>query len=235
MVSYNVKAIKGKQKLFILLAVLTAVVALLIFLFPQVIIVAITKNKFSRDKTPYAYIIPVDRKLSTSISNIKKISENDCIDFKFSAPWELVERHVDEKSAIFFKFSKKKGIIVYLDNEEDKNLRESTELGKESLPTFENYTNVLNVSPDQITIFIPYEKAKEKAARLIEKAIYATYGEKIYKFKTKNIRGFQFGDPNNENPVFVHFFDEKDRIFKMRFYSATQDEIDFILSSIEIL
>ena len=66
------------------------------------------------------------------------------------------------------------------------------------------------------------------------KGLYSVYGNVIYKFNLDNVRGFQFGNPQTTKNIYVHLFNEKDQVFRLHFIAATQAEIDFILSSIEI-
>jgi hypothetical protein len=99
--------------------------------------------------------------------------------------------------------------------------------------TFDGYNKILCTTPDQINLGTPYKEAKEKAYLLIKKYIFISNGKRIiYRFEGKNIKGFQFGDPGESNFVIVDFFDNNSNLYHLKFYSFSQKEIDFILSSI---
>ncbi len=62
------------------------------------------------------------------------------------------------------------------------------------------------------------------------KSIYQS--DNIYSFTGTEIKGFQFNDPNNDKIVTVIFFFENDNGNQIEFFSMSQDEIDFVLSTI---
>ena len=64
------------------------------FLYPRLSIIIPTKMFFSKNKTPKAYIIPVERLIKTSFGDIDSISEHSCEWFKFKVPWEIIDTMV---------------------------------------------------------------------------------------------------------------------------------------------
>jgi hypothetical protein len=55
----------------------------------------------------------------------------------------------------------------------------------------------------------------------------------IYRFSLGETKGFQFGNPATASDVYVYLFNPSDRMFRMKFTSLTQGEIDFFLTSID--
>jgi hypothetical protein len=68
---------------------------------------------------------------------------------------------------------------------------------------------------------------------LILKKAFSGLGDVIYRFSLVESKGFQFGNPATASDVYVYLFDPSDRMFRMKFTSMTQGEIDFFLTSIE--
>ena len=65
------------------------------------------------------------------------------------------------------------------------------------------------------------------------KSILTRYDVKIYRFHTIDFKGFQFGDPETNDEVEAELFNSKGKIYRMKYISVNQNEIDYILSSIE--
>jgi hypothetical protein len=179
----------------------------------------------------------------------KKFKANSILSYKqikLKAPWELREK-LDLDLSTFFTFVNKKGISIEQQSTDESILQsllkeEPLEVqkynllfGEENLKSEYAIVNlILNTTPDQAAIFKPLPELARMQPLLIWKtALYAHMGDVIYKFKAKNLKGFQFGNPQNTENVRVHVFNEKDQVFRLHFIRATQAEIDYILSTIE--
>ncbi len=118
---------------------------------------------------------------------------------------------------------------------EVKGLREL--IGEEHLRSDFDFVRLcLNTTPDQATLFMQKKLLGRISTMLILRAIYEPLGGNIFEVNLfSGLKGFQFGTVGEEQLVTVHLFDDERQLFEIRFMSATQSEIDFVLSSIEIL
>ena len=225
--------------------IVTVLIAGGFFLYPRLSIVIPTKMFFSKNKTPEAYIIPVERPIKTSFGDIDPISEHSCEWFKFKVPWEIIDTMVLGNST-FFRFINTKGIVIAKQNENESIVKSllgnnnedaykmKALLGEENLKSEYDIINLcLNTSPDQATLFTPLKDLVKVPTMLVLKAMFTA--DKIYKFSTNNLRGFQFVTNGDSSFTNVHLFDSKNQVFEIKFVSVSQNEIDFILSSIEML
>ena len=106
-------------------------------------------------------------------------------------------------------------------------------LGEKNLKLEYDIINLcLNTSPDQATLFTPLKDLVKISTMLVLRAAFIA--DKIYKFSINNLKGFQFVTNENPNFVRVHLFDSKNQHFEITLISVSQDEIDFILSSIKM-
>lgn len=225
----------------------------LLYIYPRISIYKDMKTKFSKDKTPIAYIVPKERKVINSMDNQESFMELSCEYYKFKVPWTTVKKEINTKDELLFGFHQNKGVAILPRKTESdsetinngENSKKEIQLtinkikelldGKKRLSQYDIFNLSLNTTPDQISFFTSQTEVQKKYTLLILKALYTSYGNIIYKFETRNIKGFQFNDPSESDSVSIHFFDRKNRAYRMNIYSADQDEIDFILSTIKFL
>ena len=98
---------------------------------------------------------------------------------------------------------------------------------------FDLYDKSLSITPNKLSIFNSYSETEKKATLLQYKAMYTSYGKDIFRFHTKHIKGFQFGNPKFENSVRIHLFGNKENKYDVQLFGVNQEEIDLILSSIQ--
>lgn len=96
------------------------------------------------------------------------------------------------------------------------------------------YTYILELKLD--TINTSGLSVKEKAVQTIMLLMKATFfsDEYIFSFTVSEIKGYQFGMPEKSERVSIEFFDTNDTQYTFLTKNLTQQEIDFILSSIVI-
>jgi hypothetical protein len=233
------------KKVIIPVASLIFILGFLIYFSDRLTLVIIAKFVFSKTKTPEAYLIPILREVKLSQKKFKANSILSYKQIKLKAPWELREK-LDLDLSTFFTFVNKKGISIEQQSTDESILQsllkeEPLEVqkynllfGEENLKSEYAIVNlILNTTPDQAGISKPLPELARIHPLLIGKALYAHLGDVIYKFKANNLKGFQFGNPQNTENVRVHVFNEKDQVFRLHFIRATQAEIDYILSTIE--
>ena len=220
--SFHIKSI------IVLLAILLAVIFAILILFPQIPIVISTKLFFSYSKTPKAYIVPERIDLKDDAHELQYMDQINTKDYTFQTVWKLKKHELFSSKTEMYDFGNNRRILVYLEHS-----LSDTEINNEEWKSFDNHLEALYTTPDQITLFLPYKEAKKKSSNLILKPIYTAYSEIIYHFQRENIRGFQFGNPEKDKMVIIHFFGIKNELYQIEFHKFTQKEINVVLMSIE--
>ncbi|MFH1188429.1 MAG: hypothetical protein V1652_01120 [bacterium] len=94
------------------------------------------------------------------------------------------------------------------------------------------YREILNSTPDNITFLTIQKKAEMEMFLLMLKQQLVSLGkDTIYEFETYYARGFQFGT-ENDLFVIVDFFNRENQLYSFLIRKGTQEDIDFIISSI---
>jgi hypothetical protein len=91
----------------------------------------------------------------------------------------------------------------------------------------------LTTTPEPVGLTTLTRELERTTLMLILKKAFSGLGDVIYRFSLGESKGFQFGDPVTAGDVYVYLFSPSDRMFRMKFISMTQREIDFFLTSIE--
>lgn len=192
-------------------------------------------------------MVPINREIRAG----KRVSELSYKllfkNIRFTVPWELREKTDFDYSTIF-EFVNKKGISISLQGKDESilsslmdegvsNFQESKLIfGEENLKSEYALVNlILHTTPDHASLLKPYRDLAKIPPILIWRALYAHLGDVIYNFELDNLKGFQFGDPQNTEHIYVLLFCNKFQVYRLHFISATQDEIDHMLTSVEIL
>lgn len=218
-------------------------------LFPRIKIYMEIKGNFSENETPWAYVVPVNRSLNSliDIHDTHRVYMYNELEFK--APWDNLVKNIDIDPVKLFVFEHKKSIqLNYVDKNQFNILESLIDKNSQDIQFYKEifgeinikseyaiYNLSLDTSPSQIHLLMPFNELGQKSIMLIVKAAIVVDVDKIFRFSTKNLRGFQFGEPDKNKEISVHIFDKKNRLFQIKFSSANQNEIDFILSSIKLL
>jgi len=216
------------RKSISILIILILIVFLSYQFLPRIFITLATRANFSKDKTPLSYIVPISKSI-VDVTDVaqSKISYSSC---EFYLPWTVTKNTTPK--TLLLTVSKGKVMSIQKDKMLDDKGGAFNNYTQEIM-TFDGYNKILYTTPDQINFSTAYEVSKEKASLLILKAIFTAYDKRIiYRFESKNIKGFQFGDPSKTNNVIVDFFDNNNNLYHLKFYSFSQKEIDFILFSL---
>lgn len=151
----------------------------------------------------------------------------------------------DKSTLFFFAFPKNKGVMVsdvqipeqatavYMRRDrfmkamlKEKNLKSD----------YDAIKSFLNVNPDEITWFTPKKKLQATWFLTIMKSVIIPEQGKcgIYEFNTKNVKGFQFGNPQKCDTVILRLFSKEGLLLPVNLSGKklNQKEIDFILSSL---
>ena len=221
-----------KKRLGFFVAILIFVIGVLHF-YPQISYYIATKAKFSKDKTPKAYVVPEERVLRISEQNFNAYFDIYGDGYKFRSPWKTEFKKSNTSDGLLYSFKQGKLIILHHINKNYESGIQEILNNKNQLSEFDILSLSLNTTPDQITLFESATEISKKASLLVLKALYTSYGNLIYKFSLNSIKGFQFGDPDRNKKVLILFFNDHNKNeYRMSFFSTTQEVIDMILSTI---
>lgn len=215
---------------------------------PKVLLLYVIKKNISKEDSPYFYLTPIDRDVRPTVLNASKLKKISLESLRLTVPWEVKEKITNELlSTIVFhekklisiksQFKEERIIDTFLKGtpEKIKSLKEL--MGEENLRSdFEFVRMCLHTTPDQATIFTSKKLLGRIWTLRILRAIYEPLGGPVFEFNMMNgLKGFQFGGVGEDKTVTIHLFDDERQVFEIEFVSATQSEIDYVLSTIEIL
>ena len=236
------------KKLIIVISVVSLVLGATYHFGPKVFLLYIINKNVSRSDTPNIYLTPKLRDIRPINLNHLKSGEIELNFISLKFPWKIKQKNIGETSNTFL-FHEKKAVIISSIPKEDKIADEFLKgtpdevkglkklIGEEHLHSdFDFIRLCLNTTPDDATLFTPKRLLGRITTMLMLRAIYEPLGGNIFEFNLNNgLRGFQFGEIGNKKMVTIHLFDDERQIFQVDFMSATQNEIDFVLSSIKVL
>ncbi len=195
----------------------------------------------SKDDITKTIIVPTEHNISNNIifDNFKTFS-NDV--FSFNVPWTDIKEAKEDKmrttisfksgnSINFFCFENNVNIMDAYDKDYAKIITEIFDLNNPN-DNHEFTQKIYNVSPNDYSFFISKKELTKLAFALPMKASTLLAKSYIYHFNYDNIRGFQY-DINNGVLLEI---DNKNYIcsIPIKSKSISQDEIDYIISTIKI-
>lgn len=248
-----------KYKILIIISTIITISILLFTFLPQLWMPMYFKVKYPQYKYSYLYIVPEHREIIAPL--FKNYQQLFYYGIQFSVPGN--DKIIDEKEVGLendpkmrkITFSSDKSIILsefkeadieeILEYVEQKNqyhlpkvevyrkLREEFHLKS----NFEFRDFIYNQSPNQFQIWMPQSEAIKKFISIIQKltllGLYANTGE-LYKFAINQIKGFQIGNHGAGKPILIKLYYKNDVGREIFLYNFNQEEIDFILSTIQI-
>ena len=231
--------------------ILPAVAALFViggstaYLFPKLKIILPLRMKYTRSESPRMYLVPQERAVADSID---KDAGHEYVSghLRFRVPLQALQVFRSEHAQAFV-FEGSKSVIVSGQKDGDGVLRAL--LGDdpdqaEAMRQFWGPGNLeseyaavkvcLHATPDKGSLLTSRTELMRLPSMLLLKAVYNSLGDVIYQYETNRYRGFQFGNPQSSEAIFVYLFDPSDRLFRLKLSSLNQKEIDSLLASITI-
>jgi len=205
---------------------------LIYFLLPQLILVIYVKINITEKKFPLATIVPRER---TLVDVTDKNNGNNKIKYQNAIiyfPGKILKIN-ELNEEMHLVFDRKRTAVISEEISDFKTIHPDLINDVRIKTEYDLYNESLAMTPAQMSIFDSYEESKRKSRLLSYKALYTSYGRNISKFKTKNIKGFQFGDPIVDDHVKLHIFDNNAEKHALVFSGFSQKEIDFSLISIK--
>ncbi len=162
---------------------------------------------------------------------------------KFQVPWRSMGPRNNQETFAAASSDGNKSIFISQEINIKNNLIKKTPddaamlkifFGEEVLASqYALYKTILYASPKNISAFSRLSTSLPQIILVtLKRALVMNAGEGISEFETAEIRGFQFGNQNSKS-VSIVFFDEKDNRYLMGARGATEEEIDYILSSMK--
>lgn len=240
------------KKIIILGSISIFIIIIVVINIPRFWTLYFIKSNFGKKDANWAYVVPVER----TIKPLQIVSQNSLAfstgTLNFQVPWSQLKLEKEMESYLFLTFSgsEDKGIYVsknaittsgiietFIGNDtpESRKLKRLLE-NNELCFDYALYNEFLNTTPNQASILKPSKELIKIKVLLMLRSFFAGYDAgKIYKFETVTSKGFQFGDPQANQTIRLIIFDNNGKVIEMSIYSARQDEIDFILSTIKFL
>ena len=214
------------------------------FLIPHVKIILIIKNSYSKDKTPYMYVVPLDKEIIINKNDVNKYSDNNYsfCNIKFKTPFKAIKNNTSDdcqKKIEMIQFDNHKSILI-------DNIKVITPQIKTMFTTIVNktksnihtnndydiYNMSFDITPDKISIFSSLDEKKRILALLSFKQSLINVRDiiDIYRYKSNDISGFRFDLKKNIHTVYI-FNRNHDYVTNLDFCMFTVEEINDILSS----
>jgi hypothetical protein len=233
------------RRIFIPLVAFIIIASIVFYFSDRLTLYFFIATNYSKTKTPELYVIPIAREIQPANKAFSTPYLLSYENVKLKIPWELKEQS-ESVFSTFYVFRNKKGIVISqqgkdesfrqrLFREEPLEVQKSKfRYSEEELKSEYAVSNlILHASPEQFSIFRPAPENTRIIHLLMFKGLYSVYGNVIYKFNLNNVKCFQFGNPQTTKNTYVHLFNDEDQVVRLHFISATQAEIDQILSSVE--
>ncbi|MGD8675671.1 MAG: hypothetical protein PVG81_07655 [Desulfobacterales bacterium] len=234
-----------KKIIFISIAVLLILATAGAYLLPKLTLIIPIKVDYSRVGAPRVYLLPVDRLIRVPederVGGVRHVGAW----FSFATPFDI-EKNYDSEHAQAFLFGNRKSLVVSPQLETERIVKkllagESAEarkmkrlLGEENIASeYAALDLCLTTTPEPVRLSSSIQELLRTTLMLILKKAFSGLGDVIYRFSLGETKGFQFGNPATASDVYVYLFNPSDRMFRMKFTSLTQGEIDFFLTSID--
>jgi hypothetical protein len=215
------------------------------YLYPKLKIIIPIRMKYTRNGSPRMYLVPQKRRIVHPADFDGGFAYTSG-QLHFQTREEAVKTF-DSEFARAFLFENSKSLIVSIQKQGEGVLNallggppEQAEAmrrfwGQENLQSEYAAVNFcLHATPDKGSIFSSTAELMRLPSMLLLKAAYSPLGDVIYQFDTERFSGFQFGNPQTSQFVFVYLFDGSGRLFRIKLSSMDQEEIDLLLASITI-
>lgn len=203
----------------------------------------------SRDRVPMTYIKPIRRTLYTMNDQPLVYSLFEYFSISAHLPYKIVH---ETKNESFTRLKLSNGSEILSINLRGKNLfdtltqhlpkddREKMKviLSEENVKNNYNLAQwILETSPDDLGIFSKESDIQSKMMLIpLKNILIKGKGDSIFEFSTNNIRGFQIGNPiNDENSsVQIIFFDNNNGVYNIVINGKfSQKDLDYMLLSLK--
>lgn len=207
-------------------------------------------KQFSPSETPNMYVIPAALPDLESSEIASSITNRACV---FATPWSDPSLFRDATNLVVYSFPndvkiilEPRGITAFgadhfrksISNDEDnENLEDLFETT--SLQSNYDFLNAcFSSTPKQVSIFSNKNVALQKTIFLIFKSVLIPVSDMhaFYMYDSKEMKGFQFGDPAKDTNIHLICFTSPDSSLEIRVRSkshVSQEDINCIIKSVK--
>lgn len=219
--------------------------AAIYLLMPHIKIILINKTTYSKNKTPYMYVVPLDKKIMNNKIGFNKNSNSYSFSgIKFKLPYKAVTNDTNGNCQRKIKticFDNNKSIMIDTNKTITPNMKTMfasvNQAGSNIYADndFDIYNVCLNVTPDQMSISSSLDEKRRILTLLLLKESFLSPRDVIgiYKYKSNNITGFRFVLKNNTHKIYV-FNHSNNFVVSMITYMFSAKEINNLLSSFKM-
>ncbi len=233
------------KKKLIILALLTAILfGGFRLLYPQILLYPMLKYMVLKTDVPLTYQIPLEKQIQEHMYNFEEHYKLSTKWIELSTPWKLSNTKPLNDLTLYL-FENDKGIIIaereskfldtFMSGDEKTNSKFKRVFGEKNLYSEYNFEKLcLNSIPNQVSFFSSGEEIF-KVTMMVPLKSMLFLGDKVYSFSVNDIYGFQFMNTKNTKTQYAHIFDKNDRCIELSFQNMNQNEVDSILSSIQVV
>lgn len=225
--------------LIVMVLVVGILASIIFFFFPQLWLAGVFYAKYNQ---PQVQVVPANHQINIAKNSAADAKSYDYYGFSFSTPWgnpDQVLAGDGKLPLLMFKNNKAVGISPGIQiSEVVKGQYSPTDIaklkatfGEDALKTEYGYfTAMYELTPKDLDLLAMQQKVIGTTILLISKGAYLTGVSKIYAFNLAEIKGYEldrFGKSYQ-----LQIFAPGDKILNLDLFGATQDEADYVLSTV---
>ena len=244
------KIIRIIRNIALVILGLMIILALVVFFAPQAYMAVDTKVSYLVNKQSGMYEMPIIRDIENASDKFNKFERVSRFGLKFSAPWTNMQTVKEGNATLELKFDNNKVLrLVYYEggfklvedlkakNPNVYKIMVDVDGQKNFESEFAFCKYYLESSPQKLSIFSSNSRVTTETTLLsIKKYLIRNAGKGLFIYNNDRIKAIQYGKPNmGKGEIWIDIFDNKNNRYSMALPSdnVTQDEIDYILDSIE--
>lgn len=235
----------------IIFAVFVVLILVYNLLAPRLSIYNKVKSQFSGSGSSATKLLPEKRDVK-AFSDFSGFTAIKVSVFEFSSPWgELSEESDIKEKNNAYEFDFENGVSMLVRDKSEKStadsyIRSSTPDERQAVMNvygddiyddhFELSELALGLTPGDVSLLSSVNEITAKGVLLRYKLFMPLNNiSSIYTFQLDNTKGFQFGNPDNNDTVQIMLFDSQGNEYLISFAGGkiNQDDVDLILRSIK--
>jgi hypothetical protein len=172
-------------------------ISILLFLAYEPPVSLLVDAKSEARKTPELWNVPKPLQFESSVPTPGRTLSY--FGYQFKSPWTDVTAERKAEGVAAVTFSGDQGIAIY---------DESKILAQRALFGYAYRSNVLNATPADLRWFSSRQDMARSSIYIAMKSVDARYMKGgVYSFQTPWFRGFQIGNPSQDEAVMIEFYD----------------------------
>jgi hypothetical protein len=219
------------------------------YFYPFVKLFYIIKTSYSETRTPWAYVLPINKEFKKEPLSETRNSKIEFEGINLIIPWVEASKRFESSIGliVFTKSANKKSIIISNKSENSYKLTKNIieELPKEFLSFLESKNEgkpfseydllelILRTTPDQIGLGSSLEALSTTIPLLIFKSVIIIDVDSIFIFKKNNLNYIQYGTGADNRIVSTAIYKDGSNPSVIKFIACSQEEIETTLSNLE--